>query len=154
LLGQEGSDLEEQMMTAASNTQRVQLITAFLEKRITAVQRPEILYAIQLIYKNKGQINCKDLAAQTCLSQRQFERKFKELAGFNPKRFARLVRFNMLVNSPLQPQTLTQLAYEFGYYDQAHFIEEFRSFTGYNPRFYFSGKAPEVFYSSGQLVID
>jgi AraC-like DNA-binding protein len=145
LLGQEGRELEEQMMLAGDHQQRVQLVSAFLEKRIRNIKRPEIIQAIQLIYQHKGQVNCKELAAFSCLSQRQFERRFKELAGFSPKLFARIVRFNMLLTSNLNAQSLTQLAYEFGYYDQAHFIEDFKSFSGYSPRTFFSGKASEIF---------
>jgi AraC-like DNA-binding protein len=154
LLGQEGRDLEEQVLLATTDQQRVQLVSAFLEKRIRHIEQPGIIDAIRVIYQHKGQVNCKELAARTCLSQRQFERRFKELAGFSPKLFARIVRFNMLLTSPVKAQSLTQLAYEYGYYDQAHFIEDFKSFSGYNPRTYFSGKAPETIYSGGQPAVD
>lgn len=154
LLGQEGRQLEEQVMLAATGQQRVQLVSAFLEKRIQSIRKPGIVEAIQTIYRLKGQVNCKQLAAESCLSQRQFERNFKEMAGFNPKLFARIVRFNMLLCNPVKAPSLTQLAYEYGYYDQAHFIEDFKAFSGYSPRNFFSGNAPETMYSGPQSMVD
>lgn len=148
LIGQAGKDLEEQIMLAASNERRLHLITSFLEKRLTAIDRPEIIGATRTIYKSKGQLNLKVLAEQSCLSQRQFERKFKELTGFTPKLFSRIVRFNALLCTNLQRyRSLTEMAYDFGYYDQAHFIQDFKEFSGYNPAAYFTGRAGEVFYA-------
>ena len=148
VIGQEGKDLEEKIMLAGSNERRLHIITSFLEKRLTVINRPEIIGATNTIYKSKGQLNLKKLADQSCLSQRQFERKFKELNGFTPKLFSRIVRFNALLNTNLQQyRSLTEMAYDFGYYDQAHFIQDFKEFSGYNPAAYFTGRADEVFFS-------
>lgn len=147
LLGQEGKNLEEQMMLAVNNEQRLQLVTSFLEKRLTYIKRPEIIRATKIIYNSKGQLNLKELAECSCLSQRQFERKFKELTGFSPKLFSRIVRFqSLLCSNKKQYHSLTEMAYDFGYYDQAHFIQNFKEFSGYNPSAYFSGKAYEIFH--------
>ena len=147
LLGQEGKDLEEQVMDAAGNDERLRMIISFLERKIGFLNRPEIMHAAQAICGRKGNINLKELAHQSCLSQRQFERKFKELIGFTPKLFSRIVRFNALLSKPQKAyRSLTEVAYDFGYYDQAHFIQDFKEFSGYNPGLYFSGKAGEIFY--------
>ncbi|MDB5088450.1 MAG: Helix-turn-helix protein [Mucilaginibacter sp.] len=148
LLGQDGKDLTDQMLSAKNNAQRLQLINCFLAQRIKEFDRPEIVSATQKIYSLKGLVNIQNLADQSSLSQRQFERKFKEHIGFSPKSFARLVRFKSLINSyKKRDSTLTKVAYDFGYYDQAHFIQDFKQFSGYNPNAYFSGEAKEVFYA-------
>ncbi|HTE12509.1 MAG TPA: helix-turn-helix domain-containing protein [Chitinophagaceae bacterium] len=148
LLGRDGEDITEQMMLAKNNAQRLQLINSFLEQRISKFDRPEIVNATQIIYNLNGLVNIKNLADQSCLSQRQFERKFREHIGFSPKSFSRIVRFKSLINNyKKENSTLTQVAYDFGYYDQAHFIQDFKQFSGYNPNAYFSGKADEVFYA-------
>lgn len=148
LLGQEGEDLTEKMMQARDNSQRLSIINHFLEQRLTFYERPEIANAVQQIYSANGNINIKKLVMHSCLSQRQFERKFKEHIGFSPKTYARIVRFNALLwNYQKENATLTQVAVDFGYYDQAHFIQDFRQFSGYNPKTYFSGKANDVFYA-------
>ena len=148
LLGQEGKDITEQILMAKDNFQRVKLMNCFLEQRMLPFDRPEIVNATQLIYNSKGLVNIKNLSDQCCLSQRQFERKFIEHIGFSPKSFSRIVRFKSLLESYKKgDSTLTEVAYDFGYYDQAHFIQDFKQFSGYTPNRYFSGKANEVFYA-------
>jgi len=148
LLGQEGRDLTEKMMLAKDNMERLSIINQFLEQRLTQFERPEVIQATKIIFKTKGQINIKQLSEKLSLSQRQFERKFKEHVGFTPKSFSRIVRFNALLwNYKKENASLTEIAYDFGYYDQAHFIQDFKQFSGYNPKTYFSGNAKEVFYA-------
>ncbi len=148
LLGQSGKDLTNQILSAQSNNQRLQLINGFLQQRLKAFDRPEIVYATQQIYRLNGLVNIKALADGACLSHRQFERKFMEHVGFTPKSFSRIVRFRSLINNyKRHDSTLTKAAYDFGYYDQAHFIQDFKQFSGYNPHTYFSGGAKDVFYA-------
>lgn len=148
LLGQDGKDLTEKMMTSNNNLQRLKIINQFLEQRITEFERPEIVNATKSIYHNNGLIDIKKLTEFSCLSQRQFERKFKEHIGFSPKSFSKIVRFNSLLwNYKKENATLTEIAYDFGYYDQAHFINDFKQFSGYKPKAYFSGNAKDVFYA-------
>ncbi|HZY36283.1 MAG TPA: helix-turn-helix domain-containing protein [Mucilaginibacter sp.] len=148
LLGQSGKDIAHQILSAKNNAQRLQLINVFLQQRLRAFDRPEIVYATHRIYHLNGLVNVKALADESCLSQRQFERKFMEHVGFSPKSFARIVRFRSLINNyKRQDSTLTKAAYDFGYYDQAHFIQDFKQFSGYNPHTYFSGGAKDVFYA-------
>jgi len=148
LLKQDGKDLTDKIMLAKDNTERLQLINRFLVNRLKQAERQDVIYATHQIYNLKGIVNVNDLADSCSLSQRQFERKFKEHIGFSAKSFARLVRFKSLISSYKKgDSTLTRVAYDFGYYDQAHFIQDFKQFAGYSPHAYFSGKAKEVFYA-------
>lgn len=72
------------------------------------------------------------------ISQRQLERKFKEQIGMTPKRYQRLMRLRKVVQTLEQHQTLdlTSVAYYCGYFDQAHFIKDFKRITGYTPSVY------------------
>jgi AraC-like DNA-binding protein len=81
-----------------------------------------------------------DLAALTCLGEKQFERKFGQFVGMKPMQFIRSIRFQRALHlKRMQPNlSLTQLALEVGYYDQAHFTNEFKIFTGMTPKKYFS----------------
>lgn len=148
ILGADGITLTERMLTANDNSTRIQIINHFLKRKLRDYKRPEIIHAAQLICKKDGLVDVKQIATQAFLSQRQFERYFKELIGFRPKSFARLVRFKSLINNYNKgDKSLTQVAYDFGYYDQSHFIQEFKSFSGYKPGTYFSGGANEIFYA-------
>ncbi len=148
LFGQEGKDLSERMIVAADTTTRVRIINRFLEGRLRESARPEIIHATQRIFRERGLTDVKALAETVSLSQRQFERQFKANVGFSPKSFSRIVRFNSLLSDYAHNDvSLTEMAYDFGYYDQSHFIHDFKKFSGYSPKTYFSGKAEEVFYS-------
>ena len=144
LMGIEGSMLEERMMLAADNNQRVKIITAFLEKKLlnSLFQPQDIVSSIQQIIKTRGQVKIEALANQYFISQRQFERRFKEYAGLSPKLFARIVRFHAsCMHFGDDNKSLTDIAYDCGYYDQSHFIHDFKQFSGHHPKRYFSGKA-------------
>lgn len=66
---------------------------------------------------------------------KKLERLFKKIIGASPKRFLRLSRFQHIVGKILKtPQSdLTTLAYEFNFFDQAHFIKDFKAFSGSSP---------------------
>lgn len=69
------------------------------------------------------------------LSERQMRRLFNFYVGDSPKSFSKVVRFqNMLLAKPsLQSLRQNKLFLAAGYYDQAHFIKEFRTFYGVTP---------------------
>ncbi len=144
LLGQEGKFLEEKMMTARDNVQRVKIISAFLGEKISEnyLYQPDVFSCINHIIQSKGVANIKTLAGKHFLSVRQFERKFKQFSGFPPKLFSRIIRFQAAIKKyDNKKLPLTEIAYECGYYDQSHFIHDFKEFSGYHPMKYFSGKA-------------
>ncbi|WP_153801001.1 AraC family transcriptional regulator [Foetidibacter luteolus] len=143
LLGSKGRMLEEQMMLANNNSQRLQILCGFLEKKLVnppAEQHP-VIEAIKYIVHTNEFITVNELSGQFNLSARQLERRFNDFAGFSPKFFNRLARFEKaLAKYPKLPGTsLTGIAYDCGYYDQSHFIHDFKQFSGYHPKQYFSG---------------
>lgn len=140
LLGQEGKDLEEQMMLATDNDERTSVLSKCLLKRLQKYQAPwsGIFAAISHIIQTKGTTDVQTLAGNVCLSTRQFERKFKESAGFSPKLYSRIIRFQAAVAKyGSVKRSLADVAYDCGYYDQSHFIHDFKEFSGYHPRHYF-----------------
>lgn len=143
LIGEESGELEERMMLAYDNRERFEILSGFLERKIpvTASQSPGVFETIQYIIDTKGITNVDELARRSFLSTRQFERQFLNFTGFNPKLFSRITRFKSAVEQyGNDAMSLTALAHETGYYDQSHFIQEFREFSGHNPKEYFSGK--------------
>ena len=75
------------------------------------------------------------LADRVGFSTRQFARKFIQQVGVRPKLFARIARFQAaLENKGRYPtKSWTDIAHEFGYYDQMHMIHDFGKFTGGTP---------------------
>jgi|SRR5580765_5306957 len=143
ILGSEGKELEERILIAPDNAQRVAILTGFLEKRLCEVryEEPRVFASIGRIIETRGLVNVRDLAREYFLSNRQFERKFKEFAGFSPKTYSRIIRFQAALKEYGSNKSLTDIAYDCGYYDQSHFINDFKEFSGYNPKVYFSGRA-------------
>ena len=116
----------------------VEHVEEFLIRRrlATAFDPRDVQAAASLLQQTKGQVRVKELADACYLSARQLERRFADVAGVPPKTLARMVRFDAvrtrLMFSP--GVDLTALAHDFGYADQAHFIRDFRAFTGSTPR--------------------
>lgn len=134
-------ELEETLLDASGNDERIKLIETFLITRLRTFKEhnfKRIYTAIQSINQTKGDITIMQLADRCCLSYKQFKRIFAEYIGANPKDFLRIVRFQkalyLLEHQPAI--TLSQLAFESGYYDQSHLINEFKSFSGYTPKEY------------------
>ena len=71
---------------------------------------------------------------------RQFERRFCELVGVTPKRYARIVRFDAALRAKMAvpKRAWTDIAHEIGYYDQMHMVHDFRRFSGESPTNYFA----------------
>jgi AraC-like DNA-binding protein len=143
LFGKEGSELEEKVMLATNNSSRVNLVSQFLISKLSRSKpRREIIRSIKHVVGSNGDINVEQLAEACALSKRQFERIFKIYSGFSPKLYSRIIRFNATISIyKKDTPSLTDIAYEFGYYDQSHFIQDFKEFSGYNPRAYFLGPA-------------
>jgi AraC-like DNA-binding protein len=143
LLGQEGKFLEERIMLAEDNYERVRILSAFLEKLLLKRQLLENSMMIAVRYAVHDLVggNVNDMASKFALSTRQFDRKFKAYSGFGPKTYLRLTRLQRALKQYGTDKSLTQIAYECGYYDQSHFIHDVKEFTGYHPSYYFSGNA-------------
>jgi AraC-like DNA-binding protein len=75
------------------------------------------------------------LAAEACLSPRQFERNFMARVGLSPKMFARIARFDRAFRLKERVPGLDWLAVavQCGYYDYRHLVRDFREFAGTTP---------------------
>ena len=69
------------------------------------------------------------------VSERHLRRIFQQYIGETPKTFARIVRFQKLLQTSCSAKSLPveRRYHDFGYYDQAHFIKEFKRFYGSTP---------------------
>ncbi|MDQ3393052.1 MAG: helix-turn-helix domain-containing protein [Bacteroidota bacterium] len=145
LLGREGSDLEEHMFGCANNQDRFATINAYLGKKLikNAIRPEPIAAAVQKILNSKGNIQINLLSKHFCLSERQFERNFKKMAGLTPKSFSKIVRFHAAFFDCISSskKSLTEIALENGYYDQSHFIQDAKALSGIKPKELISGNA-------------
>ena len=80
--------------------------------------------------------NVKKFCEKSGINIKYLERLFSKYTGVTPKIFSRITRFQRVSNEILYSgnyHNLTELAYDGEYYDQAHFIKEFREFSGVTP---------------------
>ncbi len=91
-------------------------------------------FAAKLIRNTKG-VKIKDLPGKLCISKRQLEREFKDKIGISPKHYLRIIRINEVLRLLNEEHVidLTSVAYHCGYFDQAHFINDFKRITGQKP---------------------
>lgn len=88
------------------------------------------------IIKSGGIVKIDALVKQACMSNRQFERAFKNRMGVSPKFYSRLVRFGKawLLKENNPDFSWTKVAYECHYFDQMHLIRDFKEFANTNPK--------------------
>lgn len=132
------AEIEEQLAKAKSNSQRFSIVERFMLSELKEPRSDQlILDAVQNIKFANGDIRIKDLVTDLSISQDHFEKRFRQAVGTSPKQFARIVRLRSLIGKYSQAEKLTDAAFIAGYFDQAHFIRDFKSFTGQTPKDFF-----------------
>jgi len=140
LINNETIELEDKLFNSPNNGQRITLLENFLTKRLIHNNEFErVEYALKIIENSKGQIKAQVIAHEVCLGIKQFERTFSKYVGINPKKYASIVRFQNVIQMRRKHKnsSMFQLAFDNGYYDHAHFIHDFKSFTGLSPKEFF-----------------
>lgn len=110
----------------------------------TAAQTVVVAPAVSLAIEQRGLVRIADLAAHAGLGERQFERRFQEQVGLPPKLFVRILRFQEVLNAiryGLDATSWADVAAAHGFYDQAHFIHDFKGFVGESPAAWNVGEA-------------
>lgn len=137
IFGTQIYEWEDRLYHVESDHQRIQLLESFLEKNKKCNDQ-RLLTMIQLITDRKGSIKLEELAREANLSKRQIRNSFNTKLGLSPKNFMRLIRFrHVLENNPSDIENYAQYATRMGYYDESHFIHEFKLLSGMTPKKYF-----------------
>ena len=134
----------QQLWSAPSPASAVTFLEKFIAGLIddlpTGLQRSE--WGVREIIARQGVLTISALCKQQGISRQYLERLFKTYVGLTPSEFARVFRIRKITTLVQQEkfQSYTQLAYQFNYSDQAHFIHDFKKVTGTPPRQFFSNK--------------
>ena len=145
------SDLLDRLREMRSLETRFALISAALQKASrTDRLEPRVLGARRLIHTSGGMVSVDEIVRQTGTSPRTLERLFLRHAGIGPKLLLRLTRFQRVLRRAAKG-SLLQAALEAGYFDQSHFIRDFRTFAGVSPSVFFGEANPmsDAFTSDG-----
>jgi AraC-like DNA-binding protein len=128
------NEVEEKLANAANDSQRIKMVEQFLLSHLKDIQADKLIVeAVKLIYQSNGTIRIKELNEKLFISQSPFEKRFRKVVGTTPKKFASIVRFNSVIDQMSNSKTLTEICYENNFFDQAHFIKDFKHFTGETP---------------------
>jgi AraC-like DNA-binding protein len=131
-------EIEEKLSEANDDNQRISLVEQFFLSRLQNTEPDEmVLEAVRVIKNARGNIRMLQLADELNISTSQMEKRFRAMVGASPKKFASIVRFNAVLNGYQKGKDWCDLAFLAGYFDQAHFIKSFKSFTGLTPEQYF-----------------
>ncbi|MEQ1760990.1 MAG: helix-turn-helix transcriptional regulator [Vicinamibacterales bacterium] len=136
VIGREVASLAGRLAAAATPDRRISLIDAFLETRVAAARpRHAVAEAAAGILHAHGSLRVSDAIGASGLSARQFERAFRDQMGVTPKLFARAARldFALQLKRVNPTHTWTRVSQEAGYFDQTHFVKDFKALAGETP---------------------
>lgn len=138
LFGKEGQEIEQKILNANSTLDRIHLIETFLINRLTEAANVDSIVksTVETILTAHGQLSIDELSKQNNTNRRQLARKFSSVIGLSPKQLSKTIRLQTTLKMLLNQKVIsfTDLAYDGEYYDQAHFIKDFKEFTGLTPK--------------------
>lgn len=126
--------IEEQLAEAKNNTARITLIEQYLLSKLYPEEPDKlVLAALEKIHAANGSLKIKELAQSLYISQDAFEKRFRRVVGVSPKQFSSIIRMKSIVSTGFTKETLSEVAFNAGYFDQPHFNKDFKLFTGKTP---------------------
>lgn len=132
------TQVEEQLAEAPDHAARISIAERFLLSKLRPASNDILInYAIAKITSSHGTIHIRELLADLPISRDPFEKRFRRLVGTSPKQYASLIRMRHVIDSYTSIHSLTDTAHGAGYFDQAHFIKDFKVFTGETPLAFF-----------------
>lgn len=140
LLGSAAGEFRDALLEAPTPSAKFRRFEAFLARRaVGRLERPAaVSYAIDRLTRVPHVLTIDALVRELGMSHPHFLRQFASEVGLTPKRFCRLRRFQEVLGR-IERRTKVDwadLACTCGYYDQSHFVNEFRAFSGLNPSAY------------------
>lgn len=150
--GTSGSQLSRHLSLAGSHQERLALIQRFLLSHL----RPEsadllVEQAMAQLYRQTSQFSVETLAGALGLGRRQLERRWRAFSGLSPGKLRGLIRFQRAARAMMLDSSANSAdcALACGYFDQAHFIHDFRRRTGLSPlQFLRSARGKTHFYNT------
>jgi AraC-like DNA-binding protein len=133
-------NLRERLLMIPSINQKFRYTEHYLrrsfEKKLTI--NPFVEYAVNHLVQSPIQMTLGQLAVKVGFSQKHVIKIFKVHVGVTPKTFLRIMRFQKAIRE-IESSHIADwatIAHESGYYDQAHFINDFKDFSGFTPQQY------------------
>jgi AraC-like DNA-binding protein len=139
------SALRERLLESPTDEDRLDVIEQVLEEMWTArAVHPAVAFAIDTINRRPHATSITAITDAIGMSAKRFIERFKNDIGLTPKHYCRIQRFQRAIVRAHQDQTIdwAEVALDCGYFDQPHFIHDFRSFAGVTPTSYHAARTP------------
>jgi AraC-like DNA-binding protein len=147
------TEMEERVYEESLLEKRISIIQEMLVKQLlkNATKSNNVSEFITRLYAINEFPSIAGFLQYYTINRRKLERDFDHHVGVSPKFLQRVLRFRRTITSFYKPgnRNLTALAYDCGYFDQAHFINDFKEFTGLSPRKFFNSTC-----TFGELVTE
>jgi AraC-like DNA-binding protein len=146
VFGRNFHDLRGQLLDAESTNQMFQLVEGFLLQHAVSILQAAgsrcIEYAVSSIINKPTAQRLHQLSDEIGYSQKHFIELFRQQVGVSPKQYLRIMRFQRALGAIENNELIrwSNIALESGYYDQAHFIHDFKLFSGFTPGEYMKRK--------------
>ncbi|MGH9805156.1 MAG: DUF6597 domain-containing transcriptional factor [Candidatus Acidiferrales bacterium] len=141
--GRDGAELEERLAGMPALRARLGALENALLRRLAQAPAADTRLdaAVEVIARSRGAVSVERLSGTVGWSRQHLARRFTSAVGVGPKLFCRVVRFRGLVESARALKLgWAEAAAEYGYYDQAHLIAEFKEFAGLTPAQFFAAR--------------
>lgn len=148
VFGAGASSLRERLLECASPQPMFSVVEQWLLSHAARAleKHPAVAYATQQFVQGVLTQPLSSVIDRIGYSQRHFNQLFADEVGLTPKRFLRVRRFQRVISSIAGEGCVdwADLALHCGYYDQSHFVHDFRSFCGLTPAAYLSHRTPHL----------
>jgi AraC-like DNA-binding protein len=130
-------ELTDRLRGARSWAARFELVDTFLLRRLadSTSDSPGVEWSWEHLRRTQGRAHIGTLADELGWSHRRLIVRFREHIGLTPKTLARVIRFDRAVAALRRPvvRNLADIAFDCGYFDQAHMNRDFRELAGTTP---------------------
>jgi AraC-like DNA-binding protein len=130
----------ERLSETVSVPEKILLVENFLRKKLITGETPrwKLLPAVEMLFKNQSPVSIEAVCREYNVSRKHLNYLFKEYLGISPKMLSSLNRFQKMLQAIGRSgrDKLTNIAYELDFFDQAHFNNNFKKFTGLKPNEY------------------
>ncbi|HEY9047205.1 MAG TPA: helix-turn-helix transcriptional regulator [Ohtaekwangia sp.] len=148
ILGNPVKNLHALLLETDELSERISLLENFLLKKVEAVQKrslkiDKVADILNSIRKDVSGNNIEHVASRHGITTRYLHKLIYQHTGLSPKSFDKINRFQRSLKLIARNEkNLTSIAYDCGYFDQSHFIKDFKSFTSVTPSAYLENKFP------------
>jgi methylphosphotriester-DNA--protein-cysteine methyltransferase len=150
VIGNAAHDFRDALLAAATPAAKFRVASQRLlaMARMAPAAEPVVQYAVDRIDGRPDRARIADITSRTGYTHKHFVHLFEKHTGLTPKYYARIMKFQLVLGSIERSGAVDwpQLAIECGYYDQSHFINEFRRFSGINPASYLAARGEHLNY--------